>query len=213
MSFDHQSIALSALVAAALGLAACSSPSAPPAATDAANPGTVAMAGTAALAGAAAPTVGEAQVVLEPTEGHEANGTLTLRAESDGVRITGELAGLKPDSEHGFHVHENGDCSAADATSAGGHFNPAGQAHGSMGADPHHAGDMPNQKANAQGVAEVDMLVHDISLAPGNAHDVIGRALIVHEQPDDYQSQPSGNAGARIACGVITAGRAAAAQG
>jgi len=205
MSFDYKSIALSVAISAALGLAACSSPSAPPAATDAASPGTVAMAPAAGVAENAAAPAGEAQVVLKPTQGHDANGTLTLRTEGDGVRISGELAGLKPDSEHGFHVHENGDCSAADATSAGGHFNPAAQAHGSMDANPHHVGDMPNQRANAQGVADVNVLVHDMSLDPGSDHNVIGRALIVHEQPDDYQSQPSGNAGARIACGVIAA--------
>lgn len=205
MSFHHRSVALSALVAAALGLGACSSPSAPPGATDAASPGTVAMAGTTAMAGPAMAAAREAQVVLKPTQGHDANGTLTLRAEGDGLRISGELAGLKPGSEHGFHVHENGDCSAPDATSAGGHFNPAGQAHGSMDANPHHVGDMPNQTANAQGVADVNVLVHDMSLDPGSDHNVIGRALVVHAQPDDYQSQPSGNAGARIACGVIEA--------
>ncbi|MBN8714655.1 MAG: superoxide dismutase family protein [Xanthomonadales bacterium] len=210
MSFNHQSIVLSLAVAAALGLAACSSPSTPPAGDTVAPPATVAAPSAPVATGVQA-TAPAAQVVLKPTQGHDANGTLTLRAEGDGVRISGELAGLKPGSEHGFHVHENGDCSAPDATSAGGHFNPAGQAHGSMDADPHHVGDMPNQLANAQGVADVDVLVHDMSLTPGSEHDVIGRALVVHEQPDDYQSQPSGNAGARIACGVIVA--AAAPQG
>jgi Cu-Zn family superoxide dismutase len=204
MSFDHPSIVLSLAVAAALGLAACSSPSAPPANDTVAPPATVAAASAPIATGAQA-TAPTAQVVLKPTPGHDANGTLTLRAEGDGVRISGELAGLKPGSEHGFHVHENGDCSAPDATSAGGHFNPADQAHGSMDANPHHVGDMPNQKANAQGVADVNVLAHDMSLDPGSEHNVIGRALIVHEQPDDYQSQPSGNAGARIACGVIEA--------
>lgn len=207
MSFNHQPIFLSLATAAALGLAACSSPSAPPAGDTVAPPATVAAPTAPAATGAQA-TASTAQVVLKPTQGRDANGTLTLRAEGDGVRISGELAGLKPGSEHGFHVHENGDCSAPDATSAGGHFNPAGQAHGSMDADPHHAGDMPNQKANAQGVADVNVLVPGMSLTPGSDHDVIGRALVVHEQPDDYQSQPSGNAGARIACGVIEAAAA-----
>jgi Cu-Zn family superoxide dismutase len=204
MSFNHQPIFLSLAIAAALGLAACSSPSAPPAGDTVAPPATVA-APTAPAATGAQGTASTAQVVLKPTQGHDANGTLTLRAEGDGVRISGELAGLKPGSEHGFHVHENGDCSAPDATSAGGHFNPAGQAHGSMDADPHHAGDMPNQMADAQGVADVNVLVPGMSLTPGSDHYVIGRALVVPAQPDDYQSQPSGNAGARIACGVIEA--------
>ena len=213
MSINRQSIALSALVSAALALGACSSPSAPPTSTDGVTPAaSVAPAPTTPAAPDAGTPGSEAQVVLKPTQGHDASGTLTLHAEGDGLRITGELTGLKPGTEHGFHVHENGDCSAADATSAGGHFNPGDKTHGSMDVDPHHAGDMPNQVANAQGIANVDVLTHGLTLDPGSAQNAIGRALIVHEQPDDYQSQPSGNAGARIACGVITA-VAAAPQG
>lgn len=214
MSAIRKSIALSLLTSAGLALAACS-PSSPPATTA----DTVAPASTVAdttmappMAAAsvnASPNATEAQVMLKPTQGHTAAGTMTLRTEADGVRISGQLTGLKPGSEHGFHIHENGDCSAPDAASAGGHFNPASQAHGSMQADVHHAGDMPNQRANAQGVADVNLLVHDISLQPGSDNNAIGRALIVHEQPDDYKSQPSGDAGPRIACGVITSDGAA----
>lgn len=212
MSLVRKSIAFSLLPAFTLALAACSQSSPPPAPADAVAPeGTAAGVpiAPAPAASAAGPVAAGAQVMLAPTQGHAAVGTLTLHAETGGVRISGELTGLKPGSEHGFHIHENGDCSAPDATSAGGHFNPAGQAHGSMEADVHHAGDMPNQRANAEGVADVNMLVHDISLDPGNAENVVGRALVVHEQPDDYKSQPAGNAGPRIACGVITAESAA----
>lgn len=209
MSAVRLSVALSALTSAAMALAACNSSPPPPAPTEgAAPPRTVSTAPmpapTASAAVASGQNVSEARVVLKPTQGHTAAGTMTLRAEAGGVRIRGELTGLKPDSEHGFHIHENGDCSAPDATSAGGHFDPTAQPHGSMGADAHHAGDMPNLHANAEGVADVNVLVNDISLDAGSGGNVVGRALIVHEQPDDYKSQPSGNAGPRIACGVIT---------
>ena len=205
MSAVRNFIALSFMTSAVLALAACSPSSPPSAPADAVAPeSTVADAAMTAASVEASPNASEAQVTLEPTQGHTATGTMTLHTEADGVRISGQLTGLKPDSEHGFHIHETGDCSAPDATSAGGHFNPAAQAHGSMAATPHHAGDMPNQLANAQGVADVNMLVHDISLQPSSDNNVIGRALIVHEQPDDYKSQPSGAAGPRIACGVIT---------
>jgi Cu-Zn family superoxide dismutase len=213
MTTGPKTIVLSILAFAALALTACNAPSPPPGPADAA-----ASAGTAANATKATPMANasldaragtpEAQVVLKPTQGHSAAGTLSLRAEDGGVRITGAITGLKPDSEHGFHIHEHGDCSAPDATSAGGHFNPTGQPHGSMDSGAHHVGDMPNQRANAEGVANVDVLVPAISLDPGNNANVIGRALVVHQNPDDYKSQPAGDAGPRIACGVVTSGGA-----
>ncbi len=123
---------------------------------------------------------------------------------ADGVHIAGDIGGLAPGSSHGFHIHEKGDCSAADATSAGGHFNPAGSPHGRMQHGPHHAGDIDNIVANAQGVARVNIHVSGVTLGTGAANDVAGRAIIVHADPDDYASQPSGNAGKRVACGVIT---------
>lgn len=160
-----------------------------------------AASGSAVAAGAVS-----AHVVLKPTTGNAASGELSLVDEDGGVRITGRITGLKPGTEHGFHIHETGDCSAPDATSAGGHFNPSNQPHGHAGPGPHHAGDIPNQRADASGVASVDVLVDGIQVGGGAATDVIGRAVIVHAQPDDYKSQPSGNAGARIACGVIASG-------
>ena len=120
------------------------------------------------------------------------------------VHIAGEVGGLEPNSEHGFHVHETGDCSAADASSAGGHFNPGGQPHGRMDHGAHHAGDIDNIVADGEGVARVNMHVPGLTLGSGAANDVAGRAIIVHADPDDYTSQPSGNAGKRVACGVIT---------
>jgi Cu-Zn family superoxide dismutase len=122
----------------------------------------------------------------------------------DAVHIAGDVGGLAPGSSHGFHIHEKGDCSAADASSAGGHFNPRAAPHGRMDDGPHHAGDIDNIVADAQGVAHVNMHVPGLTLGTGAANDVAGRAIIVHADPDDYASQPSGNAGKRLACGVIT---------
>jgi len=158
------------------------------------------LAGCASLGGGSSATA----VVLESRSGSSVTGNLALRDSSAGLRITGEVRGLKPDSEHGFHVHEKGDCSAPDASSAGGHFNPAGAPHGRMGAGAHHAGDMPNIKADARGVAKVDQTVAGVTLAAG-PNGAAGRALVVHRDPDDYSSQPAGNAGPRVACGVVPA--------
>ncbi|HET6632285.1 MAG TPA: superoxide dismutase family protein [Rhodanobacteraceae bacterium] len=145
-----------------------------------------------------------AHAVLAPASGSDVQGRLSLVGTDYGVRITGQITGLEPGSTHGFHIHQNGDCSAPDASSAGGHFNPAHQPHGRAGVTPHHAGDIANQTANDEGVATVDVTVQDIELGTGGPGDVLGRAIVVHAQPDDYTSQPSGDAGARIACGVIT---------
>jgi Cu-Zn family superoxide dismutase len=155
------------------------------------------------LANAPASTAAIAHVDLQPTEGNTAMGNLELRVENDAVRISGRLSGLAPDTDHGFHVHETGDCSAPDASSAGPHFNPASQPHGNPETGPHHAGDIPNQRSDASGNADVNVLVRGIELGTGGATDVVGRALIVHAKADDYTSQPSGDSGARIACGVI----------
>ncbi|TZF85172.1 superoxide dismutase family protein, partial [Cognatilysobacter lacus] len=122
-----------------------------------------------------------------------------------GAHLTGDIGGLAPNSTHGLHVHETGDCSAADATSAGPHFNPAGRAHGGPDSHAHHAGDLPNIVAGADGVAHVDLHLNGLTLGGPAAGNILNRALVVHAQPDDYSSQPAGNAGARIACGVVRA--------
>jgi Cu-Zn family superoxide dismutase len=140
---------------------------------------------------------------LQPTKGNQASGKLSIVAEKDGVRISGTIQGLQPNSEHGFHVHEKGDCSAPDASSAGGHFNPGAQAHGNPSAAVHHLGDAPSVHADAKGVAAVDVKVNGATLGTGESSDVSGKAVVVHEKADDYTTQPSGNSGGRIACGVI----------
>ena len=119
------------------------------------------------------------------------------------MTVTGSINGLEPGSIHGFHVHEKGDCSAPDAGSAGGHFNPNSQPHGNPDAPPHHAGDTRNITADAQGVAQVDVQLSGVSLSSGGPEDILGKAVVVHAKPDDYKTQPSGASGDRIACGVI----------
>ena len=152
-------------------------------------------------------TAQSAMVNLASASGSLVSGKLAVNTMADGVHITGEVGGLQPGSLHGFHIHEKGDCSAADASSAGGHFNPVGAAHGKAEAGAHHAGDADNLVADAQGVAKVDRHFAGVTLGGGAANDVAGKAVIVHAAPDDYKSQPAGNAGARVACGVITVTR------
>lgn len=150
-------------------------------------------------------TATSGSVNLAPASGSLVSGKLALMPVSGGVRITGEVGGLQPNTPHGFHVHETGDCSKADATSAGGHFNPTGNPHGRAGAGPHHAGDMDNIMSNGEGVAKIDVVDTGVTLGGGAANDIANRAVIVHGKADDYTSQPSGDAGPRVACGVIKA--------
>lgn len=150
-----------------------------------------------------ASTATQAIANLASASGSLVSGRLALVPMGDGVHITGEIGGLQANSSHGFHIHEKGDCSAADASSAGGHFNPAAKPHGRAGHSAHHAGDGDNLVADAQGVARVNAHFSGVSLGSASANDIAGRALIVHANADDYSSQPAGNAGARVACGVI----------
>ena len=143
---------------------------------------------------------------LQSKPGGTAGGTLMFEVADGGVRMTGGLTGLDPDATHAMHIHETGDCSAPDFSSAGGHFNPDDAPHGDRaGAGPHHAGDMPNQVADAAGNSRVDRVLDDVTIGGGGADDVVGKAVVVHEKADDYTTQPSGDAGGRIACGVIEA--------
>jgi Cu-Zn family superoxide dismutase len=141
---------------------------------------------------------------LQPAPGGTASGTLNFAIDDGGVRMTGGITGLDPDTAHGMHIHEVGDCSAPDFVSAGDHFNPDAQPHGDRaGSGPHHAGDMPNVVADAAGNAKVDQRLEGLAIDSGGANDIVGKAVIVHAEPDDYSTQPSGASGARIACGVI----------
>lgn len=160
---------------------------------------------TAALLGACAstPSGPRATAQLQPTTGNSASGSVSFVQSGNKVLVSGEIRGLKPNAEHGFHVHEKGDCSSGDGMSAGGHFNPTGAPHGSHGMGMHHTGDLPSLKADASGVARVNF--ESASLAVGSGvTDIVGKGLIVHRDPDDYKTQPTGNAGPRLACAVIT---------
>jgi superoxide dismutase, Cu-Zn family len=143
----------------------------------------------------------KAVAVLHPTAGSKVSGTVTLTEEADGVRVRADITGLTP-GNHGFHVHQFGDCSAADATSAGAHFNPTNEPHAGPDAPARHVGDMGNVQADASGKAKLDYVDHQISLT-NDQRSVIGRSVVVHAKPDDLKSQPAGDSGARVACGVI----------
>jgi Cu-Zn family superoxide dismutase len=143
----------------------------------------------------------KAIAVLYPTEGNKVSGTVTFTEVADGVQVQVEITGLTP-GKHGFHVHEFGDCSAVDASSAGAHFNPTDQPHAAPDAEARHVGDMGNVEADASGTAKLDYLDHNMSLAHGQ-ESIIGRSVVVHAKEDDLKSQPTGDSGARVACGVI----------
>ena len=147
----------------------------------------------------------EAVAQIAPTQGNTVTGSLALTPSPEGVRISGAIQGLKPDAEFGFHIHEKGDCSAPDGSSAGAHFNPAQAQHGNPASGAHHAGDLVNIRSNAEGVAQVDTTAAGTALHGDPNADVMGKAIVVHESPDDYTTQPSGNSGKRVACGVISA--------
>ena len=149
------------------------------------------------------PTPGPVAVArLMPTQGNTTTGEVRFTTLGAKVLVEVQVSGLKPGAEHGFHVHEKGDCSSGDGMSTGGHFNPLGHAHGAHGQSSHHAGDLPSLVANAQGQASLRFESATISVGTG-ATDVVGRGLIVHRDPDDFKTQPTGNAGPRWACAVI----------
>jgi superoxide dismutase, Cu-Zn family len=138
-----------------------------------------------------------AVAVIMPMKGHDVHGVVILRQHDGFVHLTGKVEGLSP-GEHGFHIHEFGDLRAADASSAGGHYDPHGHKHGGPDDDEKHAGDFGNIVADQNGVALVDKKSRDFKL-----QQVLGRTIVVHAEADDLTSQPSGDAGARIGVGVI----------
>jgi Cu-Zn family superoxide dismutase len=141
----------------------------------------------------------KAVAVLHSASGSQVSGTITFTKSGDSVQVVADITGLTP-GKHGFHIHEFGDCSAADATSAGGHFNPMKKPHGAPDASERHAGDLGNIEADSTGKAHLDL--KDNMLKFSGENSILGRAVIVHEKADDW-SQPTGNAGGRVACGVI----------
>jgi len=156
-----------------------------------------------AIAGAAFAEEPSAKATLHDAGGKEVGGA-TLRERDGKVEITVHLHGL-PAGVHGLHIHEKGSCVAPDFTSAGGHFNPLGREHGRKNPKGHHVGDLPNVTIDAQGRGELQAVVGGATLA-GGAHPLLkpgGTALVIHALADDEKTDPAGNAGARIACGVI----------
>ena len=144
----------------------------------------------------------QARAELEAKSGSNVAGTVNFTEQDGVVRIEVKASGLKPNSEHAIHLHEKGDCSAADASSAGGHFNPDQQPHGHPREMKRHAGDLPNLQTDGQGQATATYELKGITLDQ-DFRSILQRAVVIHAKQDDYKSQPAGDAGGRIACGVI----------
>ena len=142
----------------------------------------------------------KAIAVLHPTSGSNVTGTVTFTASGNEVKVVADVTGLTP-GKHGFHVHEFGDCSSPDGNSAGAHFNPTHKQHGAPDAADRHAGDLGNIEADAAGKAHLECTDKTMKLLGPDS--IVGRAVIVHEKEDDLKTQPTGNAGGRVACGVI----------
>lgn len=159
-------------------------------------------AGEASGKAQAAVFYGLAQVA--PTAGNKASGTVWFSEGFGRVMVEVDMKGLAPNSKHGFHIHEFGNCTAVDASSAGGHYNPAGHQHGNYVDETRHAGDLGNLVSDKSGRAQMKLTVENLSVN-GAVNPILGRAVILHANPDDLVSQPTGGAGARIACGVIGA--------
>ena len=174
------------------------------------------LGGVSGLSGApapksTAPAAPTATADIKTADGKDV-GTVTLTQTKAGVRISGGLKGLPP-GEHAFHVHSVGKCEPP-FTSAGPHFNPEHKKHGRLNPEGHHAGDMDNIRVPASGNMNVSVVDRDITLEKGKPNSVFqdgGTALVIHAGQDDYKTDPAGNAGDRIACGVITEGAAKAA--
>jgi len=166
--------------------------------------GLVVIAGALVLAGCSSVTLRSPTAIakLVPTRDSQVQGTVTFTQMGDKVLVEARVSGLAP-GLHGFHVHERGNCTAPDGSSAGPHFNPHSAMHGGPDSANRHAGDLGNIEAAADGTATYRAEVSGISLGTG-IDSIIGRAVIVHEKPDDLSSQPAGDAGARLACGLVS---------
>ena len=142
----------------------------------------------------------KAVAVLSSASGSKVTGTVTFTKSGDDVKVVADVTGLTP-GKHGFHVHEFGDCSAADASSAGGHYNPTKHEHAAPDVSDRHMGDLGNLEADSSGKAHLERTDKTLKLSGDNS--IVGYAVIVHEKEDDLKTQPTGNAGGRLACGVI----------
>lgn len=174
------------------------SPEAPAAEASAENPGGEAPSAEAAQASGEARKI---DVQLQPKSGSSLSGNATLTETAEGVKVELTIEHASP-GEHGAHVHEKGDCSAADGSSAGGHFNPSSQPHALPTTDPRHLGDLGNIEVGADGTGKIEIVAPGANLKDGDPNSFVGKAIIVHEKKDDG-GQPTGNAGGRIGCGEI----------
>jgi superoxide dismutase, Cu-Zn family len=169
---------------------------------------TLALAGVCAVAslgllGAQQPPAAAgavAVVKLSPASGSNARGEVTFTQQDKGVQVVGNFTGLHM-GEHAFHIHEKGDCSAPDATSAGGHFNPTSKPHGARDAAERHVGDLGNFKVDPYGMGRVNFVDQTLSLSGPNS--IVGKAVIVHEKADDFTTQPTGNAGVQLVTACV----------
>jgi len=139
---------------------------------------------------------------LAPTQGNGVKGSVEFTQKGDVILAEAKISGLSPNSTHGFHIHETGDCSAPDASSAGGHFDPTASPHGGPADEVRHGGDLGNLKADANGMARSSVKVGGVTIDSGPDR-IVGRAVVIHAGADDLTSQPAGNSGGRVACGVI----------
>jgi Cu-Zn family superoxide dismutase len=185
--------ALAVVAGAALIAAGCSSTSTPTSTTTSTATTTTA---------AAAPAGAQAKATIEPRSGSNVSGWATFTERSTGgVAVVVHIENAPPGT-HGLHVHEKGDCSAADASSAGGHFNPGGNPHAGPTDMHRHAGDLGNITIEANGTGHLELVTDLLAVKPG-PNSVVGKAVIFHEKADDMQTQPTGNAGGRLGCGVV----------
>lgn len=156
-----------------------------------------------ATLGCASSSTLTATAVMEPKSGSNVSGTVMFEEILEGtVRVTVDLKGV-PEGVHGFHVHEFGSCNSDDGSSAGGHFNPVGTPHAGPGDMMRHAGDMGNLVAGPDGTIRTSLTFTSFTLSPG-VTSAAGLAVILHASRDDLTSQPTGDAGGRIACGIVT---------
>lgn len=142
-------------------------------------------------------------IVFQPKSNSSVSGTATFIEKNGKVTFTAKLAGLQP-GVHAIHIHEKSDCSSADGSSAGGHWNPTFKKHGKWGVGEYHKGDIGNFTADANGNGTISLITDEWNMGSGDpTKDILGKGLIVHQGADDFVSQPSGNAGARVACSAI----------
>ena len=208
MKSNTLSLTLAALALA--GLVACEKKTTevveapPPAASEAAAPVAPAPAiGT----NPAPPGAGQTADVTLQSQDPKVSGTVHFTSEAGGVHVVADVKGVKP-GQHGFHLHEKGDCSAPGYKSAGGHFNPANASHACDPTNPRHAGDFGNLTVDKDGNGHLDMTTTGLSFDGPNS--LLGKAVILHAGVDDCKTQPTGNSGDRLACGVVSGGGAAA---